>query len=195
MAETAHEPTARELALRDDYANLLTQLDGDPETRGPLRSLIAKKFPKTATMMPETHVQQIVQPELEALRKERAEFQQQRLNEERAKARNALHLKFQALGVSKPEDIAELEKLMVERGSADPDSLVLWWKETKKVATPGPSRSWGMRVPGSKGSSDYFTKSPYSGVSIAEDMPTWRRERASKDFADIEAGRPLDPVA
>jgi hypothetical protein len=184
------EQTARELAM----GRLLGALDGDPETRGSLRDLIAKKYPQSAPMMPETHVKQIIQPELEALRKERETLQKERQADQNAKNRAALHVKFQSLGVTRDEDIKELEGLMVSRGTADPDSLVAWWRQTKQVAIPGAPRSWGAQVPGRKGTPDFFIKSPYSGVSISEDMHTWRRERAAKDFADLDAGRPLDPV-
>lgn len=187
-APVTREPTTRDVY----YTTLVEQLDADPKTRGALRDLIATKFPDTAAMMPETHVKQIVQPALDRITEKEAALDKRLLADNQARARAALHQKFASLGVAQ-KDYPEIEKLMVERGSADPESLIAWWKQAKQIATP--ATRFSVQIPGAKGTGEFFTKSPFSGVSIASDMQTWRRERAEKDFADLAAGRELDPVA
>ena len=182
------EPTARDVHM----ANLFDSLDGDPTTRSELRGLVARKYPAAGDMMPETLIHKAVAPELKTLRDERAAWNKERLEAAQQKEREEWHAKLRAAGIA-AADIPAVEKIAQERGNVDPEALALYYKETKRVATPGP-QGWGVMLPGSKGSGAFFEKSPLSGTSIGQDWQRWRRERAEKDFADIKAGRPLDPV-
>lgn len=81
-----------------------------------------------------------------------------------------------------PEDIPEIEKVMVEHSTASPEMAAGYYLAQKRVAAPSSAPSYGIRIPGQEGTGDHF-----KGLMANPDA--WAREEANKMWGEFKAGR------
>lgn len=120
-------------------AMLGKQLAGNPETRTAYLGLAKKVNPHLS--IPEVDVPVMMDAKLAEERQKREALEQQMMKEkierEVKERRDAL---MQSKGLSK-EDVAEIEKLMVEKNIASHETAADFYKMQKQTATPTPSFS------------------------------------------------------
>ena len=161
---------------------VLNELDSNPETRKPLRQLVAKKYPHTAQMMPETAVEQAVAPALLEIQQERALLAQERQKAQQEKAREEWNKALVARGISE-KDLPKVTELAVKTANMDPEALALRWKaqNTPARATAGFGRA---RIPGA-GTDPYYK-------GLMEDPDGWLLNRATRVWELTAEGRDID---
>ena len=171
-----------------------------PEIRNSVRAAIVKAYPQTRSAMPDQEVREAGAETLEAIRKERADFlkeQQAAKNAaDQAAWRGKLRQGFRApngqfLKVAE-DDIPKIEKLMVDRAIGDPETAAFVYSAEQEVARPrGAGReSYGIVIPGSKGSGEFFSKTASGGPGLMEAPDQWTRERAHEIWQDVTSGDP-----
>ena len=194
-AQTPEQQQQRVEAERR-LANLLWN---DPETGPEMRKLVEKVAPGS---LPMAEMRQAAEREraktLEEVRKEREEWKREREAEMQSRSREAAHQKLKSQGYS-DGDIERIEKLMIERLTADYEVAANYYKTQNQVGTPR-SSSLVTELPGIQGAGgDYFVKAAGGGPGIGEGEGRsvgrqWALKRAYKDLEDLKAGRPLDPA-
>jgi hypothetical protein len=126
------------LEARDELALLARQLAENPVTRKEFLRLTKKAKPDMP--IPELEIEDKTDSALEMMRKEneelRSKFQEKEAREELQNRRNKL--KSKGL-VEKDEDIAEVEKIMLEKGMTNHETAAEYWQWMKQSAQPTPS--------------------------------------------------------
>jgi hypothetical protein len=126
------------MEARDELALLARQLSENPATRKDFLRLTKKAKPDMP--IPELEIEDKTDSALEMMRKEnqelRSKWQEKEAVEELEKRRS--RLKSKGL-VERDEDIAEVEKLMLEKGMTNHETAAEYWQWMKQSAQPTPS--------------------------------------------------------
>jgi hypothetical protein len=126
------------MEARDELALLARQLSENPATRKDFLRLTKKAKPDMP--IPELEIEDKTDSALEMMRKEnqelRSKWQEKEAVEELEKRRSKL--KSKGL-VERDEDIAEVEKLMLEKGMTNHETAAEYWQWMKQSAQPTPS--------------------------------------------------------
>jgi len=126
------------MEARDELAMLARQLSENPATRKDFLRLTKKAKPDMP--IPELEIEDKTDSAIELMRKEnqelRAKWQEKEAMEELRSRRS--NLKSKGL-VERDEDIAEVEKLMLEKGMTNHETAAEYWQWMKQSAQPTPS--------------------------------------------------------
>ena len=126
------------MEARDELALLARQLSENPATRKEFLRLTKKAKPDMP--IPELEIEDKTDSAIEQMRKEnqelRAKMQEKEAMEEREKRRSKLISKNL---VERDEDIAEVEKIMLEKGITNHEAAAEYWQWMKQSAQPTPS--------------------------------------------------------
>src|SRR5437762_4049302 len=188
-------------AERNAIAALHQSLWDDPDVGPEFKKLIAKKHPKAREKMPDLMAREAVDAELVTLRKERDEDRKEREAERNARLleqrRRKMTEGFTARDGStvrlSPEDIPNVEKLMLEEGIADHETAAFLFETSRRVAAPRASYSSRAEIPGVNGAGgdDYKWIVPgVNGDRTALDQVT--RDQANRIWDDLRNGRNRD---
>lgn len=162
----------------------------DAEVRDGFKSLIAKAHPNAKGQMPDVVVREEGAKMLARGEKLIADFEARQakrdIESERTSWQSRLLKGFKGpdgatLKVA-PEDIPEIEKVMVEHSTASPEMAAGYYLAQKRVAAPSSAPSYGIRIPGQEGTGDHF-----KGLMANPDA--WAREEANKMWGEFKAGR------
>ena len=126
------------MEARDELAMLARQLSENPATRKEFLRLTKKAKPDMP--IPELEIEDKTDSALEMMRKEnqelRSKWQEKEAVEELEKRRS--RLKSKGL-VERDEDIAEVEKIMLEKGMTNHETAAEYWQWMKQSAQPTPT--------------------------------------------------------
>ena len=126
------------MEARDELALLARQLSENPATRKDFLRLTKKAKPDMP--IPELEIEDKTDSAIELMRREnqelKAKFQEKEALEELKNRRSSL--KSKGL-VERDEDIAEVEKLMLEKGMTNHETAAEYWQWMKQSAQPTPS--------------------------------------------------------
>ena len=126
------------MEARDELALLARQLSENPATRKEFLRLTKKAKPDMP--IPELEIEDKTDSAIELMRKEnqelRAKWQEKEATEELEKRRSRLKTKNL---VERDEDIAEVEKIMLEKGITNHEAAAEYWQWMKQSAQPTPS--------------------------------------------------------
>ena len=126
------------MEARDELAMLARQLSENPATRKEFLRLTKKAKPDMP--IPELEIEDKTDSAIEMMRKEnqelRAKWQEKEAMEELRSRRS--NLKSKGL-VERDEDIAEVEKIMLEKGMTNHETAAEYWQWMKQSAQPTPS--------------------------------------------------------
>lgn len=126
------------MEARDELALLARQLSENPATRKEFLRLTKKAKPDMP--IPELEIEDKTDNAIEQMRKEnqelRAKMQEKDAIEELEKRRSKLKAKNL---VERDEDIAEVEKIMLEKGITNHEAAAEYWQWMKQSAQPTPS--------------------------------------------------------
>lgn len=126
------------MEARDELALLARQLSENPATRKEFLRLTKKAKPDMP--IPELEIEDKTDSAIEMMRKEnqelRAKWQEKEATEELEKRRSRLKAKNL---VERDEDIAEVEKIMLEKGITNHEAAAEYWQWMKQSAQPTPS--------------------------------------------------------
>ncbi len=126
------------MEARDELALLARQLSENPATRKEFLRLTKKAKPDMP--IPELEIEDKTDSAIEMMRKEnqelRAKWQEKEATEELEKRRSRLKTKNL---VERDEDIAEVEKIMLEKGITNHEAAAEYWQWMKQSAQPTPS--------------------------------------------------------
>ena len=126
------------MEARDELAMLARQLSENPATRKEFLRLTKKAKPDMP--IPELEIEDKTDSAIEMMRKEnqelRAKWQEKEAMEELKSRRS--NLKSKGL-VERDEDIAEVEKIMLEKGMTNHETAAEYWQWMKQSAQPTPS--------------------------------------------------------
>lgn len=126
--ENIDEATMREAAL------LVRDLANNPETATSFLPLVKKARPQQ--FIPQVDIGNAVRNELEAERKKREKLEDEMLRNEVERKRNDTHSRLKAKRGYSDEDIAAVEKLIVERKIGDYETAADFYDFTRKAAVP-----------------------------------------------------------
>jgi hypothetical protein len=126
------------MEARDELAMLARQLSENPATRKEFLRLTKKAKPDMP--IPELEIEDKTDSAIEMMRKEnqelRAKWQEKEAMEELRSRRS--NLKSKGL-VERDEDIAEVEKIMLEKGMTNHETAAEYWQWMKQSAQPTPT--------------------------------------------------------
>lgn len=126
------------MEARDELAMLARQLSENPATRKEFLRLTKKAKPDMP--IPELEIEDKTDSAIEMMRKEnqelRAKWQEKEAMEELKSRRS--NLKSKGL-VERDEDIAEVEKIMLEKGMTNHETAAEYWQWMKQSAQPTPT--------------------------------------------------------
>ena len=126
------------MEARDELAMLARQLSENPATRKEFLRLTKRAKPDMP--IPELEIEDKTDNAIEQMRKEnqelRAKWQEREAPEELKNRRS--NLKAKNL-VERDEDIAEVEKIMLEKGITNHEAAAEYWQWMKQSAQPTPS--------------------------------------------------------
>ena len=126
------------MEARDELALLARQLSENPATRKEFLRLTKKAKPDMP--IPELEIEDKTDSAIEMMRKEnqelRAKWQEKEAMEELRSRRS--NLKSKGL-VERDEDIAEVEKIMLEKGMTNHETAAEYWQWMKQSAQPTPT--------------------------------------------------------
>jgi DNA-binding protein H-NS len=121
----------------EELAALSQRLSQDPATRKEFLRLTKKVHPDLA--VPEIDMEDVVNRRVQAAEQRTLELEQKlrqkEVREELARRRSSLKEKGLA---SSDEDIAQIEKLMTEKGIANHETAADYWSHMKQAARPTP---------------------------------------------------------
>ena len=158
-------------------AQLAKGLTDSPATR--MRALTLAKELDPSLSIPEIDIPHQVNATLQEERTKREALEAKILeNDVRQQVREKRETLKQSRGLS-DADVAEVEKLMVEKGINNHDTAAEFYKAQQQSATPTPYKM-GF---GSHQKPDIDTK-PFGG-----NIGQWSRNEAANTIADIRAGR------
>jgi hypothetical protein len=167
------------MEARDELALLARQLSENPATRKEFLRLTKRHKPEMT--IPELDIEDKTDSAIELMRREnqelRSKWQEKEAMEELEKRRS--RLKMNGL-VNNDDDVAEVEKLMLEKGMTDHKTAAEYWSWMKQSAQPTPS---GYNPnPMSKFDLGKYWKNPVQGA----------RDEASKALAELrKTSRPI----
>ena len=129
-----------EVEEMDAATRLAAQLFADPKTRPLMDEATALLYPERAHVaVPAYVMKKEVNKELDALKKERADYQAQR-EKDAADQKSGQELLAWRRGLvaagAKVEEIPELEKFARERNNGNPDDVVLSYRNRQRLAEP-----------------------------------------------------------
>lgn len=186
-----------EEATQDQRAVLLETLYNDDEIRPALQALIAKKHPKTIATMPDFSARQEIDKAKAEWRKEvdaeKASRDAERNAGELARRRAEIKQGFtgrdgQRVQVT-DDDVAAIEKLMVEEGIASHRAAAELYTAQRRIAAPSATHSRSVYLPGTglDARDDYkFLEPGLKGDRSALDRAA--RDEAERVWADLRAG-------
>lgn len=159
----------------------------DPDVRAAMEEAIAKAHPQARIPSRELRLQ--AQAELEAIRKERTEFQKELADQKQRSLLESERAKIRETHGLGDADIPEVEKIMTEEFVGSHKAAAELYQQRRRsaqeVAAPRSIYST-MDVPGTRaGHADYF-KGINGGPSIIVDRDKWSRDVAdqiAQDFA------------
>lgn len=126
------------MEARDELALLARQLSENPATRKDFLRLTKKAKPDMP--IPELEIEDKTDSAIELMRKEnqelRSKWQEREAIDELEKRRSKLKAKGL---VERDEDIAEVEKIMLEKGMTNHETAAEYWQWMKQSAQPTPS--------------------------------------------------------
>lgn len=126
------------MEARDELAMLARQLSENPATRKEFLRLTKRAKPDMP--IPELEIEDKTDSAIEMMRKEnqelRAKWQEKEAMEELRSRRS--NLKSKGL-VERDEDIAEVEKIMLEKGMTNHETAAEYWQWMKQSAQPTPT--------------------------------------------------------
>ena len=123
---------------RDEMAALLKKLSDHPKTRKTILKSIKEVDPEfhIPELEIESKAEEVYSKTSEELDKLRAELRERDAREELSKRRNSL---LKNGKIKSESDIAEIEKIMVEKQIADHDAAADYWTWMKQASEPTPS--------------------------------------------------------
>lgn len=160
----------------------------DPDVRAAMEEAIAKAHPQARIPSRELRLQ--AQAELEAIRKERQEFQKE-LADQRSKAMlEAERAKIREQHGLTDADLPHVEKIMTEELVGTHSAAAELYRQRNRaaqdVAAPRSIFST-MEVPGSRGNHPDYFKGLNGGPSIIADRDAWARQMADQIAQDFAA--------
>ena len=123
---------------RDEMAALLKKLSNHPKTRKTILKSIKEVDPEfhIPELEIESKAEEVYSKTNEELEKLRAELRERDAREELSKRRNSLMKNGK---IKSEEDIAEIEKIMVDKKIADHEAAADYWAWMKQASEPTPS--------------------------------------------------------
>lgn len=163
----------------------------NPEISTKFKNLIAEAHPNAKSQMPDVVVREEGAKLLSEGRKMIEDFRKEQDATKIARERESWQARLLkgfkgpdgALLRVDPDDIPEIEKIMVEHATASPEMAAGYYLAQKRVAAPTSAPDYGVvRIPGAEGTGDHF-----KGLMANPDQ--WARAEANKMWADFKAGR------
>jgi hypothetical protein len=123
---------------RDEMAALLKKLSDHPKTRKTILKSIKEVDPEfhIPELEIESKAEEVYSKTNEELEKLRAELRERDAREELSKRRNSLMKNGK---IKSEEEIAEIEKIMVDKKIADHEAAADYWNWMKQASEPTPS--------------------------------------------------------
>lgn len=184
-------------ATQDARAILLEGIYADEELRPGLQALIAKKHPNTVAKMPDYAAREAIKAEREEWRKERdadkAEREREKNAGELARRRHDITAGFTGRDGTRvkvsAEDVAAIEKLMIEEGIGSHRAAAELYAAQNRVAAPSAPASRNALVPGRGGAGgDEFKWLEPAFAGDRSTLDRVARDEADKVWADLRAG-------